>query len=98
MTDEIEHDKPDAITRLRAENERLGRDYQTARNAHDKLVLKNERLRAALEEIAKHPRGGRIDTPEKLERDEMIGIARAALEAPQRRIDTAHPAAPGGDA
>lgn len=49
-----------------------------------------ERLRAALEEIAKHPRGGRIDTPEKLERDEMIGIARAAL--------TAQPAAPGGDA
>lgn len=23
MTDEIEHDKPDAITRLRAENERM---------------------------------------------------------------------------
>lgn len=58
----------------------------------EELKAEIERLRAALEEIAKHPRGGRIDTPEKLERDEMIGIARAALEAPQRRIDTAQPA------
>ena len=39
-----------------------------------------ERLRAALREIAKHPRGGVIDTPEKMDRDEFIGIARAALE------------------
>ena len=39
-----------------------------------------ERLRAALREIAKHPRGGVIDTTEKMDRDEFIGIARAALE------------------
>lgn len=39
-----------------------------------------KRLEAALREIAKHPRGGVIDTPEKMDRDEFIGIARAALE------------------
>ena len=39
-----------------------------------------EKLRAALRDIAKHPRGGVIDTLEKMERDEFIGIARAALE------------------
>ncbi len=39
-----------------------------------------KKLRAALEKIAKHPRGGLMDTPERLERDEMIGIARDALE------------------
>ena len=38
-----------------------------------------ERLRAALQMIAEYPRGGLIDTPEKLDRDLMIGIARAAL-------------------
>ena len=38
-----------------------------------------EQLEAALREIAKHPRGGVIDTPEKMDRDEFIGIARAAL-------------------
>jgi hypothetical protein len=38
-----------------------------------------DRLLTALENIAKRPRGGLIDTPEKMERDEMIGIARAAL-------------------
>jgi hypothetical protein len=43
------------------------------------LRATNERLRSALEKITKYPRGGLIDTPEKLERDEMIGIARAAL-------------------
>ena len=59
MSDEIEHDKPDAITRLRAEN---------------------ERLRAALREIAGNPRGGKINTPEKFDRDEFIAIARSALE------------------
>ena len=30
MSDEIEHDKPDAITRLRAENERLRVALRTA--------------------------------------------------------------------
>ena len=38
------------------------------------------RLRAALQKIAKHSRGGVIDTTEKMDRDEFIGIARAALE------------------
>jgi hypothetical protein len=31
-----------------AEVERLGRDYQTARDAHDGVLLENERLQAAL--------------------------------------------------
>ena len=44
--------------------------------ATDEIV----RLRAALQMIAEYPRGGLIDTPEKLDRDLMIGIARAALE------------------
>ena len=44
----LEHDA--AI--LRAENARLARDYETARNAHDALLLDNARLREALEEIA----------------------------------------------
>lgn len=39
-----------------------------------------ERLRAALREIAGNPRGGKINTPEKFDRDEFIAIARAALE------------------
>lgn len=39
-----------------------------------------EQLEAALREIAKHSRGGVIDTTEKMDRDEFIGIARAALE------------------
>lgn len=39
-----------------------------------------ERLEKALREIAKHSRGGVIDTTEKMDRDEFIGIARAALE------------------
>ena len=41
------------IASLRAENERLGRDYETARNAHDNLLLHNERLKAALTPSAK---------------------------------------------
>jgi hypothetical protein len=39
-----------------------------------------ERLRAALQMIAEYHRGGHLDTDEKLERDLMIGIARAALK------------------
>jgi ferredoxin len=39
----------DEITRLTAENEKLGRDYQSARDAHDKVLAENEKLRAALE-------------------------------------------------
>lgn len=35
----------DEITRLRAEVERLARDYNTARDAHDSLVIENEKLR-----------------------------------------------------
>jgi hypothetical protein len=37
------------ITRLKAEVERLGRDYNTARDAHDSMLLENDRLRKALE-------------------------------------------------
>lgn len=44
------------------------------------MAAEIERLRAALREIAKHSRGGVIDTTEKMDRDEFIGIARAALE------------------
>lgn len=36
---------------FRAEVERLGRDYNTARDAHDRLLVENERLRAALKKI-----------------------------------------------
>jgi hypothetical protein len=65
--------------RLREANEMMLTDIR--RTDVDMLAFKAEieRQRAALEHIAKHPRGGLIDTPEKLERDEMIGIARAAL-------------------
>ena len=45
----------------------------------DEAAARIEQLEAALREIAKHPRGGVIDTPEKMDRDEFIGIARAAL-------------------
>lgn len=34
-----------------AEVERLARDYNAARDAHDALLLENERLRAALKEV-----------------------------------------------
>ena len=58
--------------------------YAAAREEYRKKIAEQadeiERLRAALREIAKHPRGGVIDTPEKMDRDEFIGIARAALE------------------
>ncbi len=40
----------DTITRLTSENEKLGRDYQSARDAHDKVLAENERLRLALDE------------------------------------------------
>lgn len=57
--------------RTTAENERLGRDYNTARDAHDRRVreldahcievaalrAENERLRAVLRDIAKVTRG-----------------------------------------
>jgi hypothetical protein len=39
-----------------------------------------QQLRAALRMIAEYHRGGHLDTDEKLERDLMIGIARAALK------------------
>jgi hypothetical protein len=67
------------IERLREANEMMLTDIR--RTDVDMLAFKAEieRLRGALEKITKYPRGGLIDTPEKLERDEMIGIARAAL-------------------
>lgn len=34
-----------------AENERLAQDYNTARDAHDALLLENERLRAGLDKM-----------------------------------------------
>jgi hypothetical protein len=37
------------VTRLTAENEKLGRDYQSARDAHDKVLAENEKLRAVLD-------------------------------------------------
>lgn len=51
-----------------------------AAHMHKAQSAEIERLRAALREIAKHSRGGVIDTTEKMDRDEFIGIARAALE------------------
>jgi chromosome segregation ATPase len=39
----------EAITRLTSENEKLGRDYQSARDAHDKVLAENEKLRAVLD-------------------------------------------------
>ena len=47
--------------------------------ATEKAAARIEKLEAALREIAKHSRGGVIDTTEKMDRDEFIGIARAAL-------------------
>ncbi len=37
------------VARLTSENEKLGRDYQFARDAHDKVLAENEKLRAALD-------------------------------------------------
>jgi hypothetical protein len=45
------------IARLTAENEKLGRDYQSARDAHDKVLAENEKLRAALRSIAANTYG-----------------------------------------
>jgi hypothetical protein len=39
----------DTISRLTAEIEKLGRDYQSARDAHDKVLAENEKLRAVLD-------------------------------------------------
>lgn len=38
------------IKRLTAENKKLGRDYQSARDAHDRVLAENAKLRAALRE------------------------------------------------
>ena len=58
--------------------------YAAAREEYCKKIAEQadeiERLRAALREIAGNPRGGKINTPEKFDRDEFIAIARAALE------------------
>ena len=63
-----------------AEIERLREwNREIALNARE-FAAENERLRAALREIAAHKRGGHLDTEEKLERDLMIGYARAALD------------------
>jgi hypothetical protein len=55
------------------------------------LRADNKRLRAALHGICMF---SNLDEDGKTMQD----IARAALEAPQERIDTAQPAAPGGEA
>ena len=52
---------------------------QQAKITLETQAARIEQLETALREIAKHPRGGVIDTPEKMDRDEFIGIARAAL-------------------
>jgi regulator of replication initiation timing len=39
------------ITRLRAEVERVGRDYNTVRDAHDDWVRESERLRVENEQL-----------------------------------------------
>lgn len=43
----------DTITALRAEVERLGKDYQTARDAHDKLLGEVERFKLSLTDTVK---------------------------------------------
>jgi septal ring factor EnvC (AmiA/AmiB activator) len=54
------------------------------------LTEDNERLRAALEQVHARINEGHYEA--------AFAVARAALtEAPQGRIDTAQPAAPGGD-
>ena len=55
-------------------------DRLLALNRWVEQAVRIEKLEAALREIAKHSRGGVIDTTEKMDRDEFIGIARAALE------------------
>jgi YD repeat-containing protein len=50
--DELAVEAADTIERLTAENEKLGRDYQSARDAHDKVLAENERLRTALKPFA----------------------------------------------
>jgi hypothetical protein len=45
---------------LEAENEKLSRDYQSARDAHDKVLAENEKLRAALEKLIRACYEGRI--------------------------------------
>lgn len=64
--------------------ERLRGDLMTpyqATQLMDEAAARIEQLEAALREIAKHPRGGVIDAPEKIDRDEFIGLARAAMDA-----------------
>ena len=89
-------DAKDTITRLRAENDGLKvalfdweeeskKWFATAQVVFD-LRADNERLRAALEEIANGPRDVEKTYPELLA--EVRCEARAAI--------TAHPAAPGG--
>ena len=75
------------LAKVNMENDRLTRTNRAKREHRDKLLAAKakdaariEQLEAALREIAKHSRGGVIDTTEKMDRDEFIGIARAALE------------------
>ncbi len=58
--DELAVEAADTIDRLTAENERLGRDYQSARDAHDRVLAENEKLRAALEKLIRACYEGRI--------------------------------------
>ena len=46
---DVPREAADTITRLTSENEKLGRDYQSARDAHDKVLAENEKLRAVLD-------------------------------------------------
>lgn len=70
----------EALTACKIEVNKLRAALEVTSSDCKEAFADNERLRLALREIAKHPRGGVIDTPEKMDRDEFIGIARAALE------------------
>jgi hypothetical protein len=67
----------ESVARLTSENEKLGRDYQSARDAHDKVLAENERLRAALKQIAG------IDPWDDGEQG-YVDKARAALTQPMK--------------
>ena len=67
---------------LRVENERLGRGYNTARDAHDRLLAKNERLQAALRDAVMSD----TEYCAELER-----INKALIDAPTVDIDVVVP-------
>lgn len=82
------------IEALRAEIKRLTSGMQGACYAcepvgmlNQKLEAENTALREALEKIASRPRGGVLDDPHKIDRDEFIGIARAALATQKEKTE-----------